>query len=145
MIVRRSRLCGPAPTTRQTTVNWHCTAIPIDPQFASQWNCRSFFKPQTFSVAAGKTPWTPYTAVSSHREISLKFLEIYFSGGKPGLTVIVCGRLVDISHKMSGPEWWIQCWRGDCLVPVSHISHPTVAQSLIHHRPRTSPVNWDHK
>ena len=23
----------------------------------------------------------------------------------------VCGREVDISHKMSGQRWWIQCWR----------------------------------
>ena len=45
---------------------------------------------------------------SGHRKISLKFLEIYFSGRKPAsLAVLVCGRVVDISLlslAMSGPD-----------------------------------------
>ena len=36
------------------TRHWHCTAIPIDPQFASQWICHQFFKPQIFLLKSWK-------------------------------------------------------------------------------------------
>ena len=110
--MRSSPLCGRASTTRQT-VHWHSTAIPIDPQFASQWNCRSFFKPQTFSVGRKKNSLN--SLYSSQREFLWSFYK-YIS-----LLERLCGRVWSLGWYqwgpvMSGPDDEYNAGDGDTSV-----------------------------
>ena len=113
------------------TRHWHCTAIPIDPQFASQWICHQFY--QATNIFSSRLVKIIFNSVYGARSKSLE--SGTFQWRRAPLARCVAERLISVTRCLARDDEYNA---GD----LSHRSHTVRYASQHGTISRSSYKNW---